>query len=116
MVLGLVNVHGELLVCVSLRRILGLESPGAPGDRPGSDERLLVIERDGRRTVCPVDEVHGIQRFHPRELKEVPATIARASTTYTKAVLPWQKKSVGLLDDALLFHSIDRRLASATAT
>jgi chemotaxis-related protein WspD len=117
-VLGLANIRGELLVCVSLRRVLGLEEPA--GDKREKhralNARLLVIECEGSRAVCPVDEVYGIQRFHPRELKEVPATVARATATYTKAVLPWQMKSVGLLDDQLLFYTLNRSLASATVT
>ena len=73
--------------------------------------RLLVIRRDQVRAVCPVDEVHGIHRFHPRELKEVPATVARATSTYSKALLSWRDRSVGLLDDELLFHSVKRSVA-----
>ena len=73
--------------------------------------RLLVIRRDDVRAVCPVDEVHGIHRFHPRELKDVPATVAKATATYSKAVLPWRGHSVGLLDDQLLFYALKRSLA-----
>jgi chemotaxis-related protein WspD len=112
-VLGLASVHGELLVCVSLGRMLGLE-PSAGGPRTVSRDahrRLLVIRRDQVRAVCPVDEVHGIHRFHPRELKDVPATLARATATYSKAVLEWRERSVGLLDHELLFHSLKRSVA-----
>ena len=44
----------------------------AAGARGTAYRRLLVIRREGVRVVCPVDEVHGIHRFHPRELKEMP--------------------------------------------
>jgi chemotaxis-related protein WspD len=112
-VLGLASVHGELLICVSLGHILGLETPAEahPRLRGTLQQRLLVIRRDQVRAVCPVDEVHGIHRFHPRELKEVPATVARATTTYSKALLSWRDRSVGLLDDELLFHSVKRSVA-----
>jgi chemotaxis-related protein WspD len=76
-----------------------------------ASERLLVIQRDGQRAVCPVDEVHGIAHFHPRNLTAVPATIARAAAAYTRSILSWQQKSVGLLDDQLLFHTVNRNLA-----
>jgi chemotaxis-related protein WspD len=112
-VLGLASVRGELLICVSIGHMLGVE-PSAGVDqkvRRTAHPRLLVIRHEQVRAVCPVDEVHGIHRFHPRELKEVPATVARATATYSKMLLPWQEHSVGLLDHELLFHSLKRSVA-----
>lgn len=112
-VLGLVNIRGELLVCVSLRELLGLQPVSErKRDKHRAEEgRFMVIQREGSRIVCPVDEVHGIQRFHPREQMPVPATLAKATATYTLALLPWQQKLAGLLDDQLLFYTINRSLA-----
>jgi chemotaxis-related protein WspD len=112
-VLGLASVRGELLICVSIGRLLGLD-PSAGVDqkvRRTAHQRLLVIRHEQIRAVCPVDEVHGIHRFHPRELKEVPATVARATAAYSKVVLPWREHSVGLLDHELLFHTLKRSVA-----
>jgi chemotaxis-related protein WspD len=76
-VLGLVNVRGELLVCVSLEETLGLETAATPpkGKQPLVHERLLIVSREGGRLVFPVDKVHGIHRYHPREVNAVPATM-----------------------------------------
>ncbi len=118
-VLGVANFRGQLVVCVSLRRILSLEEvverPHQVSGNGALDARLLVLERDGNAIVCPVDEVYGIYRFHPRELAQVPATVGKATAAFTKAVLPWENTSVALLDDELLFFALDRSLAS-TAT
>jgi chemotaxis-related protein WspD len=112
-VLGLVNVRGELLVCVSPGNVLGVDKSPATGRNPahGEHRRLLVASREGNRMAFPVDEVHGIHRFHPRELQEVPATLARAKATYTKAMLVWNGRTVGCLDDQLLFYTLNRSLA-----
>jgi chemotaxis-related protein WspD len=112
-VMGLASVHGELLICISLGHMLGMEPSAVVHQRirGTAERRLLVIRREHVRAVCPVDEVHGIHRFHPRELKEVPATVARATPTYSKALLSWKEHSVGLLDDELLFHSLKRSVA-----
>ena len=115
-VLGVTNVRGELLVCMSLLSVLGIEA--AVGRRTGRrripDPRLLVIQRGGQTIVCPVDEIHGIERFHPQKLQEVPATVAKASATYTKGVLPWKEKWIGLLDERLLFDTFERSVSFAS--
>jgi chemotaxis-related protein WspD len=111
-VLGLANIRGALLVCVSLDHVLGLEgAAAAKGDAPRADHRrLLVVSREGQRLVFPVDEVHGIHRYQPGELKEVPATVSRGTATYTRAVLTWRGKTVGCLDEELLFYTLNRSL------
>ena len=112
-VLGLTNIRGELQVCVSLPRILGIAPLAAPkpeGHR-APDPRFLVIEREGSCAVCPVDEIHGIVRCQPKDLLPVPATVAKASATYTRALWVWKNQSAGLLDEQLLFHTINRSLA-----
>ena len=69
-VLGIANVRGALLVCVSLHALLGIENAPAAntGRRRLIHERLLVANREGERLVFPVDEIHGIHRFHLIEL------------------------------------------------
>lgn len=113
-VLGLVNVRGELLVCVSLAQLLGIE-PVVEGQASRTQRivhrRLLVIRDENGRLAFPADEVHGAQRFDEHELKPVPATVAKASACYTRAMLAWREHAVGLLDDQLLFHSLNRSLA-----
>jgi chemotaxis-related protein WspD len=115
-VLGLTNVRGELLTSVSLGHLLGLApSVEQPTVRQSWSARLIVVQQDGARTVFPVDEVHGIVRFRESALAEVPATVARASASYIRALLSWQNRSVGVIDDRLLFQAVDRSLASSAA-
>jgi chemotaxis-related protein WspD len=111
-VLGVANVRGELLVCVSLGRVLGLETGGASTrarQRPASP-RLLVIGNGGRRLAFPVEEVHGIHSVHAGELRDVPATVARAAATHSTAVFAWRQHTVGLLDVQGLLHTLHRSL------
>jgi len=111
--LGLANIRGQLMVCFSLPRVLALDRAATRGPRDlrAAGERFLVIQREGSLAVCPVDEVHGLHRFHPQDLASLPASVARASASYTKGLLAWQAKPVGLLDDELLFHTFNRSLA-----
>lgn len=111
--IGVANVHGELVVCVSLGRMLGLvDSPASHREAPlTSHPRLLVIRREELRAVCPVDEVDGIHHFQPQQLQDAPETVAKSALTYAKKVLPWRDQSVGLLDDHRLFVSLKRDFA-----
>jgi chemotaxis-related protein WspD len=111
MVLGLVNIRGELLICVALGRLLGLEPAATNGGSGLSFDRLLVTNWDGNRLVFPADEVYGIHRFHLDELKELPGTVTRAETTYTLGLLNWRGRAIGFLDAARLFSTLNRTLA-----
>jgi chemotaxis-related protein WspD len=73
--------------------------------------RLIVIHGEGGRLVFPANEVHGILRFHTGDLREVPATVSRSTATYSTAVLSWQGKTIGCLDDQLLLYALNRSMA-----
>lgn len=114
-VLGVVNVRGGLLVCVSLAVILGAaarpEAVPAQSPRRAAVARLLVARGVAGAVVFPVDEVQGMERFRTRELKDVPSTVAKAQATYTRALLPMGDRTVGLIDEQRLFHTVERALA-----
>ncbi|HLG56489.1 MAG TPA: chemotaxis protein CheW [Vicinamibacterales bacterium] len=112
-VLGLTNVRGELLVCVSLSRLLNLERVpvSSPPSQVTALPRLLVIRRGEVRAVCPTDEVHGMHRCRHRDLLDVPTTVAKTTSRHAAAVLPWRGQSVGLLDAERLFETLERSLA-----
>ncbi len=110
-VAGLANVRGELLVCVSLGAVLGLAVESGERTAARIFKRLLVANRDGSRLAFPVDEVFGLHRYHPRELNAAPATLAQGKVSYTIGILPWRDKTVGCLDDELLFYTLNKSLS-----
>ncbi len=113
-VLGLVNIRGELLVCVSLAKSLGLD-PAEDNPRADTPDtaypRLLVVRADGGRLVVPVDEMHGIHRFDPQQVQALPVTVQKSTVRHATAVLEWNGRSVGLLDEQLVMHTLNRSLA-----
>jgi chemotaxis-related protein WspD len=86
------------------------------GVAAGGTRRMLVIQHNSDRTVCPVDEVHGIERFQAHALRQVPATLGGAALTFTRGVLSWRQRSVGVLDAESIFHALNRSFQSATST
>lgn len=109
--LGLTNVRGELLICVSLEQVLGIAKETKKQQQRAVYRRLVVIHDKDSRIVFPVDEVQGIRKFHPSEFTEVPATVGKATATYARAMLPWENRTIGCLDDQLLFYTLHRSLA-----
>jgi len=63
---GIVNIRGQLQVCVRLEGLLGLPAPAEGIPVATSTARLLVVERAGDRGpdrwVFRVDEVAGVHR------------------------------------------------------
>ena len=114
-VLGVANVRGGLLVCISLAVVLGVaaqpEAIPVQSRRRAAVPRLLVARGTTGTIVFPVDEVHGMERFRARDLKDVPATVAQAQATYTQGLIPLGDRTVGLLDDQLLLYTVERALA-----
>jgi chemotaxis-related protein WspD len=110
-VLGVTNVRGELLVCISLARLLGLEHTSRFAASVEPCKRLVVAEWQGSLVTFPVNEVHGVHRFQAQDLQEVPATVARANPALTRAMLTWNNLKVGCLDEESLFSTINRSLA-----
>jgi len=132
---GVVNIRGELQLCMDLSKLLGirrsletadgLPSPAPPlplssggrdvgvrGDErdTASSRRFLVVRRELDRWVLPADAVDRVCRIARREIQPTPATLQRALAHITAGVFSWEGRSVGLLDDVRLFEALRRRL------
>lgn len=107
--LGIINVHGEIQLCMSLKELMGLgESSNLEKEK--NRKFMMVVTSDTGQWVFPVDEIHGILRIHPSSIQNVPATVARAQATYTKGIFNLGGKQVAFLDDELLFYSLKRSI------
>jgi chemotaxis-related protein WspD len=110
-ILGLVNVRGVLIVCVSLHRLLGVAEGPVEKGAEAKFARFIVVQQGERRFALGADEVHGTERYSSHTLTSMPATAAMTTTIHTQAMLPWRDKSVGLLDPQSLFAGVERSLA-----
>lgn len=110
--LGLVNIRGEILLCVSLSHLLDLEAKDNSSVHHNfvASQRMVVVVSEGNRWVFVVDEVCGVHRFKLSELQSTPVVISKASEGYTKGVIHWQGHKVNYLDMDLLFYTLNRRI------
>ncbi len=109
--LGIANVRGSLHLCISMRHLLDLpgENPESEWKQHAPNTRIAIIEQQGDRWACKLDEIDGILQFSHDQLRPPPVTVAKATSTFTKGVIP-QKKPIALLDEELLFHYLKHNL------
>jgi len=105
--LGLVNINGELLPCVSASAALGLEA--APAG-PAARGRMIVVGHSGNRFVFPADEVMAVRRIAASDFQPPPATIANAPAAKSTAVVRLEGREVAVLDETRLLDSLARSL------
>ncbi|MDF5725126.1 MAG: chemotaxis protein CheW [Rhizonema sp. PD37] len=112
LLLGLVNIRGEILMCISLGSLLDLENTTALSHPPSSfvSKRMVVVANEQDRWVFTVDEVAGVHRFQLSELQATPVVISKATEAYTKGVISWRGQKVNYLDSDLLFYTLNRRI------
>lgn len=110
---GIVNVRGELLICVSLSALLGIgtatSSRGA--ERIAVFPRLVVTGEETKHVAFEVDEVHGLHAYRAHERGAVPATVGRSAASVVATMIPWNGRAVGCLDATRLLDLIDRSIA-----
>lgn len=98
---GLVYLQGQAQLCVSLHGLLGIDEPDQPS-------RLIVL-RDRKRGevwVFAADEVQGIQRVARAQWGPVPSTLANPAVGFSQAIVPWNGRGVGLLDEQRVFLAL----------
>jgi chemotaxis-related protein WspD len=109
---GLVNIRGQLQLCLSLHALLGLSGgPTAPADEAlGSTARLLVVAEgdapNADRWVVGVDEVAGVHRLRQADVRAVPSTVSQAQARCATVLFSWQDRTVALLDEARVFEGL----------
>ena len=112
---GLVNVGGDLVVHVSLAGLLGIAA--APASDVAGDARRRVVQRllvltDVRgKLATTVDEVLGIHHHDDTLLRPVPPTLARAASSYTRAMLIVDGHMVGCLDGVRVMRALSAGLS-----
>ena len=98
---GLVTLQGQAQLCVSLHGLLGVTASGAPS--------RLVVLRDCIRSetwVYPADEVLGVHDVPRSDWRGVRSTLVNPTVGFSQAILSWQDRSVGVLDEQRVFAAL----------
>jgi chemotaxis-related protein WspD len=98
---GLVNVEGQVQLCVSLHGLLGI-TPSGPATR-------LVVLRDrerGETWVFSADQVLNAQRVPGSQWRSPPTTLANPDVAFSEAIVSWNDRTIGLLDERRIFTAL----------
>jgi len=104
MLLGLVNIRGELQLCVALAELLGIEVT------TGSGERLLIAGDPPRQWAFAVDEVAGVQRLLVEGMSNIPSTVAHSLAHFSQGIFAWDGKRVGYLSGEKIAEFLRERI------
>ncbi len=102
---GLVNLRGQLHLCVSLHGLLDVATPAGPPTH-GAASRMVVIAQNAELWVFAADEVLGVHRVPRNVLRGAPSTLANPSVSFSQAVFGWEGRSVGFLDEQRVFSGL----------
>ncbi|WP_312995531.1 chemotaxis protein CheW [Pseudomonas sp.] len=108
--LGVANVRGALVACLSLVELLDLDGSVAPVSGGRVMPRMLIIGAHGGPVVVPVDEVDGIHAIDERILDAASQSGVQASAKYTRGVLQYRGRSLRWLDEEQLLSAVTRSL------
>jgi chemotaxis-related protein WspD len=99
---GLVNLQGRAELCVSMHGLLGVGAPAS------ASPRLVVLrDRDRAETwAFAADEVLGVHRVPRSQWGAVPSTLVNPAVGFSQAVLSWNGRSIGLLDEQRVFAAL----------
>ncbi|APC15748.1 chemotaxis protein CheW [Pseudomonas frederiksbergensis] len=108
--LGVANVRGALVACLSLVELLGLDAVTGVASAARIMPRMLIIAAHGGPVVVPVDEVDGIHAIDERILNAASRSGQQASAKYTRGVLQFRGRSLCWLDEEQLLSAVTRSL------
>ncbi|WP_044873716.1 chemotaxis protein CheW [Pseudomonas sp. LFM046] len=109
--LGVTNVRGALVACLSLTELLGLERGGEVSGERRVVPRMVILASQGGPLVAPVDEVDGIHGIPLDAVVDPGRAPDLAARQFASGVVQWRGRSITLLDESLLIQAMARSLA-----
>lgn len=105
--LGTVNLEGELQLCIDLAKLLEIEKDTySKTSTVYRGNRMIAILKDKELWTFPVDEINGIYTWDLSKIENVPVNVSKSSVNYLRGIFKHAGKTIGLLDEELLFYSL----------
>lgn len=100
LILGVVSIGGAIRLCFSLRFLLRVANTAEklPPVNNAVYKRFLVVRVHDDDFVFPVDEVGGVYRYDPRDMKQIPVSVDSNTASLLNGVLDIEGRDVACID------------------
>lgn len=105
---GIINLRGQLALCIALEKVLQIDTPSI--DNSNNTSKMISIGLNDSNWVFIADEVFGIHLIYEGDITNTPVTVAKSTANYLKGIISIENKTASLLDEELLFYSLEKRL------
>lgn len=99
-ILGVMNLRGEVVSAIDLKRFLGL-----PRAAPYSDPTIVVVEQREVRAGLLVDTIGDLMGVNPKELNEEPPLVGGARRSFFHGACRWGEVLVSIINLETLLQS-----------
>lgn len=109
---GIVNVNGELLICLSIAKLLNLPVVSFDNEENNHNvyNNLLIIFENNQRYAFPVDDFLGVTVIPAEYRVNPPLTVSKSDSTISGAIINYKNKSISIIDEHKLFKIINRKM------
>ncbi|NOY66756.1 MAG: hypothetical protein GXP13_05025 [Gammaproteobacteria bacterium] len=97
---GLVNIRGELELCISLDALISNSSTQT--DESTNKKKLIIIKLDSGKYALKLDEILGVYRINNNHIQDAASIITGDSNHLVASSFDHKDKHVGLIDHELL--------------
>ena len=105
---GLVNVHGELLLNVSLGYLFKINKSETQSKY--THERYIVINDNEESFAFPVTEVREIIHYNMEDVQATPSTIKKDTSCFINGIIRHESTDVGILNSDLVFSALHKNI------
>lgn len=110
--LGLVNLRGQIYPCMSLAQLLQIQAHGkaAAGQDARARPCMLAVTLAGHALALPVVDVLGVQQYAHDALLVPSTALNEAAPRFIEGVLSLGERRIGCLDADVLGRQLTRQL------
>ncbi|RDH81225.1 MAG: hypothetical protein DIZ80_14055 [endosymbiont of Galathealinum brachiosum] len=105
---GLVNVHGELLLNVSLGYLFKISK--SENQSKYTHERYIVIDDNEELFAFPVTEAREIIHYNMQDVQATPSTINKDTSCFINGIIRHKDTDVGILNSDLVFSALHKNI------
>jgi purine-binding chemotaxis protein CheW len=99
-ILGVMNLRGEVLSAIDLKKFFGL-----PQSELTTDQAIIVVEQGEMRTGLLVDEIGDLISLAPEDLSEEPIMMDQSQRVFFEGATHWGEVLLSIIRLAGIFQS-----------